>query len=1256
MGPSIVEPFAGTDRYVLQRVLGAGGMGVVYEALDRERNALVALKTVRRVNATAIARFKREFRGLAGAIHPNLVALYELVAEGEAVFFTMELVQGIHLHRWVRRLGPPAPTPDTLDSPSLRDETNPTQDTRVSTTSDSHDSTGASIELGELDIRRLRIALRQLAEGVAAIHDAGMLHRDLKPSNVLVTEDERVVILDFGLVTNLAEESMKNTEDRPLEGTAAFMSPEQGARMALTAASDWYSVGVMLHMALTGRPPFRGGRDDVLMDKQRFEPPAPSELVANVPPDLDALCVELMRRDPDRRPSTQEILRRLGSDAVPTRARTPVGTSHGAYSVLVGRDRHLARLDAALATTKLRLPSLAFVRGPSGMGKSRLVHAFVDGVQHQDDAVVLRGRCYEQESVPYKAVDGLIDSLSQYLAQLPQLEVEGLMPRDAHALSRVFPVLRQVEAITAERRREVDSPDPHELRRRAFAALRELLARLADRVSLLLVVDDLQWGDVDSAHLLSALLRPPDPPPLMLLASYRSEDREGSEFLNELEDQLSAGIRDVHHIDVGPLSPDEARELALLHLEDTPNRSAHANRIADESNGSPLFVEELSRHVRNAPGSNDTISLADVMTARLRRLPEPAARLLSTVAVATRPIERGDACRAAGVDDPAVLSLLKAGSFLRGRAIHGESYIEPYHDRVRETSIALLSPDQLRERHRRLAHVFESSPHPDPETLATHFRGAGLNERAAESAIAAAERAKSTLAFDRAARLYRAALESDPSIASSDLWMALGDALANAGRGAAAADAYLEAIEGATVAEQLDLHRRASEQLLYAGHIERGLASINEVLAAVNMRLSPTPNRALASLLYYRARLALRGLRFTEKDASEIPASELVRVDVTFAVTEGLGMADPMRAAVFQSRNLLLSLKCGEVGRIARALAAEAVFSSIGGTKTARRTAKIIEMLRPLAERVGQDGITGLAIGAEGVCAFQEGRFAETYDLCTRAAQIFRDRCTGYRWEMTTAHLFTSFSLALTGRVREMMQRFPSHVEEAYERGDLYAATTLRVSLGFYNPLAAGNVDEAYRVIDDAMSQWVPDQVHLQHANALNSRCFIDMYAGDPVRAFERCNAVWRDLERAFVLRAQIMRAILYGVRGRAALGAAVQTKDKAAARRAAKDARKLIREGPEHSVSQGLLLEAGLAHRRGDDARALELLVEGEQMSDRCGLKLNAVAAKRVRGQLVGGDEGAALVRAADEMMVGQGLREPDRIAALFITGFEDL
>src|SRR5438876_5986458 len=276
-------------RFVIQRRLGAGGMGVVYQALDREKNQVVALKTLRDAEGASIARFKHEFRALADVSHPNLVSLYELIAHPERLFFTMELVVGKTFLRWVRDGGAAAEEPSSsqqstnLDDAEASHATAPARKRATSSPSPRDAATRAVVQ-APLNLGRLPAALRELAEGVAALHAAGILHCDLKPSNVLVSPIGAVKILDFGLATELAGEPSPDGRDA-IVGTAAYMSPEQGARLALGPPSDWYAVGVMLYQALTGRLPFVGTSTEILMDRQLYEPPQPIQLQADVPED-----------------------------------------------------------------------------------------------------------------------------------------------------------------------------------------------------------------------------------------------------------------------------------------------------------------------------------------------------------------------------------------------------------------------------------------------------------------------------------------------------------------------------------------------------------------------------------------------------------------------------------------------------------------------------------------------------------------------------------------------------------------------------------------------------------------------------------------------------------------------------------------------------------------------------------------------------------------------------------------------------------
>lgn len=200
------------------------------------------------------------------------------------------------------------------------------------------------------------------------------------------------------------------------------------------------------------------------------------------------------------------------------------------------------------------------------MGKSALVQRFTDGLVESGSAMVLSGRCYERESVPFKALDSLMDGLTRNLRALPSNKVEALLPVEIPALARVFPVLSRVEEVVAFPRRAFEIPDPQEVRRRAFAAFRELAQRIVDRRPLVLWIDDLQWGDVDSVAMLSELLRPPQPPPFLLILSYGAEEATASPFLLALGDRrhFDPSAIEACTIEVGPLAPADAEHLFAL--------------------------------------------------------------------------------------------------------------------------------------------------------------------------------------------------------------------------------------------------------------------------------------------------------------------------------------------------------------------------------------------------------------------------------------------------------------------------------------------------------------------------------------------------------------------------------------------------------------------------------------------------------------------------------------------------------------------
>jgi tetratricopeptide (TPR) repeat protein len=1100
-----------------------------------------------------------------------------------------------------------------------------------------------------------------LAEVLNELHVQGRLHRDIKPSNVLVTRNGRVVLLDFGLSTEVEAQADPQTTAGHIVGTASYMAPEQGGGWPVTAASDWYTVGVLLYHALTGRLPHQGKMLEILMEKQRTDPPRPSKLFTDVPEDLDALCMDLLCRDPGDRPSGEETLRRLGG--------TPGEASRLAAQrrLFVGREPQLAALRAAFGDVCQGRTVSVFVRGRSGVGKSSLIQRFLEGLLERGEVVILAGRCYEQESVPYKAVDTLIDALSRYLRRLSRQEADAMMPRDVSTLAQVFPVLRRVDAVAEAPYRPYAVPDQLELRRRAFAALRELLARIGDRRPLVLAIDDLQWGDLDSAVLLSDLLRPPDPPVLLLVGSSRSEYAMDSPFWRTLLGTVGEDTPPWDHRDVAlePLTPREGRELALQLIgQDDHAAVALAETIVREAGGSPYFVYELVEYLKEGGdlGGGGTwssqFSLDSVLWRRIRHLPQEALSLLEVLAVAGQPLRQAIACRAAvlGAEGYSGLMLLRSQHLVRGTGSGWLDEVETYHDRIRETVVNHLSADRHREWDRRLSHELEEAGGADPETLAVHFEGAGELAKASYYAGLAAEEASAALAFDRAAKLYRRALELGPSdpAAARRLRARLGDALANVGRSVEAAQAYQEAAAHAEQHELIELQRRAAYQFLVSGHIDEGLSAFSAILDRVGLSLPPTPRRALMRLLFSRARLRLRGLRFRERAADQVPAEQLELIDISRSVAVGISVVDVIRGADYQTRSLLLALEAGEPFRIALALGWEAVHVACQGRPTWRRTERLVAEANTLAQRLGHPHALGMASLSAGAAEFLIGRYRPGLERLDQAEAIFRERCTGVIWELDTARIFGLWSLFYLGRLAELHDRCQVVFQEARERGDRYMVATPGPFVGSVVRLGEDDAEGARRFAQDALGQWSHQGFHIQHLNFYYGSLYIDLYAGDAVGAWRRITETAPVLEASLLLRIRQVRGDVIQQTGRCAVAmAAVAPDPKPLLRVAVKSARQLDREHTPWTSALAQLVRAGVASVRGDTGRAGRLLADAAEQLERVDLGLFAASAQRRLGELRGGDEGRVRIERADSWMRAQSIRNPARLAACLAPGF---
>ena len=402
------------SHYKIASQIGEGGMGVVYKAWDEHLDRWVAIKTLSpvKISDSDRRRFLLEAKMASGLSHPNIVVVHDVAADDSTDFIVMEYVEGNPLKTLITSVGMPAE-----------------------------------------DVVKLGI---QIADAVACAHEHGIIHRDLKPGNILVTREQRVKILDFGLAKREHSTSVESTAtmEGTVTGTAGYMSPEQVRGQSVGPASDVFSLGIILYEMLAGRRPFRGESSVAVMGAILFEEPTPIwEYRPDLPAELGQCVMACLRKClPDRIATAAEVKRVLQSlKPDSSRSTTPLRTAgEGKPSLVVlpftsrgddAIDYFGEGLAEELINALTRIPSLRVIARAS--------------------AFAFRGPGYDIAAVRDKlGVDYLLDGAVRHSGDRVRVTVNLIRTSDAsqmwserfdRRITDIFEIQDEISAAAAEK-------------------------------------------------------------------------------------------------------------------------------------------------------------------------------------------------------------------------------------------------------------------------------------------------------------------------------------------------------------------------------------------------------------------------------------------------------------------------------------------------------------------------------------------------------------------------------------------------------------------------------------------------------------------------------------------------------------------------------------------------------------------------------------------------------------------------------------
>ncbi len=663
-------------RYQVKKMLGEGGKKKVYLAHDTllDRDIAIYLIKTEKLDETGRTRITREAQAMAKlGDHPNIASVYDYGEHDGQPYMVAPLLSGGDVEGLIKK------APDH-----------------------------------KLPIDKTIEIAKSVCKGLEFAHNKGIIHRDIKPGNVMISADGTAKVNDFGLA--VAIDRSRLTQVGMMVGTVSYMPPEQAMGGQVTAKADLYSLGAMLYEMVTGRPPFVGDDSFAIIGQHINIPPvSPTWHRADLPPALETLIMQLLEKDPEKRPSSAtmvlQALESIGKtklSAEPVKdATTPAGNP--LYRrVFVGREQELKQLQSTFDGAMSGQGALMMVLGEPGIGKTALCEQLATYVTLRGGQTLV-GHCYEEGSLslPYLA---FVEAMRSYVLARDPNDLKKELGTGATDVARIVSEIREKLKIKPRM-----AENPEEDRYRLMQAVTSFLTNAAAVQPLLVVLEDLHDADKGTLEMLTFVSRNLSGARLLVVGTYRDVEVDRTH-------PLSAALAELRRVStfgrvlLRGLNADEVKRMLDSITQESISWGL-AEAVHRQTEGNPLFVQEVVRYLTEQkllvrvdgkminPGDkpldmNIPEGLRDVIGKRLSRLSQDCNRLLSIAAVIGREFALETLKAVSGMDETAFVGYLKEAvqlSILEERSQGGIIRYRFSHAFFRQTLYEeMIAPERLK--------------------------------------------------------------------------------------------------------------------------------------------------------------------------------------------------------------------------------------------------------------------------------------------------------------------------------------------------------------------------------------------------------------------------------------------------------------------------------------------------------------------------------------------------------------------------------